>query len=62
MAEEASSEKKIYCNVTEEQVNESVEAIFDIMQLNPDLSDTYWRHLTAWLDDNDIEVIPLGSS
>jgi hypothetical protein len=62
MTEEESSEKKIYCNVTEEQVNESVEAIFDIMQLNPDLSDIYWRHLTAWLDDNDIEVIPLGSS
>jgi hypothetical protein len=44
-------------NVTENQINEAIESIFDILQLEPDLGDDFYRVLINWLDNNDIEVI-----
>jgi hypothetical protein len=44
-------------NVTEDQVNEAVEVVFDTLQLPPDLASDFHRLLVDWLDVNDVEVI-----
>lgn len=44
-------------NVTENQVNEAIERVFDILQLEPNLGNDFHRVLINWLDNNDIEVI-----
>lgn len=44
-------------NVTEDQVNEAVEVVFDTLQLPPDLADDFYMLLVNWLDMNDVEVI-----
>jgi hypothetical protein len=45
------------CNVTEDQVNEVVEVVFDTLQLHPRLADDFYMLLVNWLDMNDVEVI-----
>jgi hypothetical protein len=44
-------------NVTENQVNEAVELVFDTLQLEPDLASDFHRLLVDWLDVNDVEII-----
>ena len=45
------------CNVTENQINDAIESLFDILQLEPDLGNDFHRVLINWLDNNDIEII-----
>jgi hypothetical protein len=45
------------CNVTEDQVNEAVEVVFDTLQLPPRLADDFYMLLVNWLDMKNIEVI-----
>ena len=42
-------------NIT--SIRNNVKSVFDILQLNPDLGDDFYRVLINWLDNNDIEVI-----
>jgi hypothetical protein len=44
-------------NVTQKQINKAIESIFEILQLEPDLSNSFEIMLINWLDVNDIEVI-----
>jgi hypothetical protein len=44
-------------NVTENQINEAIESIFDILQLEPDLSNSFYPLLVNWLDANNVEII-----
>lgn len=44
-------------NVTENQVNEAIERVFDILQLEPDLGNDFYRVLINWLDTNNVEII-----
>jgi hypothetical protein len=44
-------------NVTENQVNQAIESVFDILQLEPDMANDFYRVLVNWLDVNDVEVI-----
>jgi len=61
MTKEFSGDEKVICNVSEEQMDDAVESVFDILQLEPDLSDSFNMLLVNWLDENDIEIIPRGS-
>jgi hypothetical protein len=58
MSDEPPVEDKVFCNVSEGQVDEAVGSVFEILQLDPDLSDNFYSALVDWLDKNDIEVIP----
>lgn len=44
-------------NVTEDQVNEAVEVVFDTLQLPPRLADDFYMLLVNWLDKENVEVI-----
>jgi len=44
-------------NVTEDQVNEAVELVFDTLQLHPDMASDFHTFLIKWLDEKGIEVI-----
>ena len=57
MNNEAPVEGKVFYNVSEDQVDEAVGSVFEILQLDPDLSDDFYSALVDWLDKNDIEVI-----
>ena len=61
MSKQSPGDEKVICNVWEEQMDEAVESVFDILQLEPDLSDSFYMLLVNWLDENDIEIIPRGS-
>ena len=61
MSKQSPGDEKVICNVCEEQMDEAVESVFDILQLEPDLSDSFYMLLVNWLDENDIEIIPRGS-
>lgn len=50
-------EDKVFYNVSEAQVDEAVGLVFEILQLDPDLSDDFYSAIVDWLDKNDIEVI-----
>jgi hypothetical protein len=51
------SRETIMCNVTEDQVNEAVEVVFDTLQLPPRLADDFYMLLVNWLDMKNVEVI-----
>ena len=61
MSKQSPGYEKVICNVCEEQMDEAVESVFDILQLEPDLSNSFYMLLVNWLDENDIEIIPRGS-
>lgn len=61
MSKKSPDDEKVVCNVCEEQMDEVVESVLDILQLEPDLSDSFYTLLVNWLDENDIEIIPRGS-
>ena len=61
MSKRSPGDEKVICNVCEEQMDEAVQSVFDILQLEPDLGDSFYMLLVNWLDENDIEVIPRGS-
>lgn len=44
-------------NVTENQVNEAIEVVFDTLQLEPDLSNDFYKLLVNWLDVHNVEII-----
>jgi|688.fasta_scaffold14405_25 hypothetical protein len=44
-------------NVTEDQVNDAVELVFDTLQLPPRLADDFYMLLVNWLDMKDVEII-----
>lgn len=43
-------------NLSEDQIDDAVEATFGILQLEPDLADEFRSLLVKWLDTNDIEI------
>lgn len=43
-------------NVSEDQIDDAVEATFDILQLEPDLADEFRSLLVKWLDSNNFEI------
>jgi hypothetical protein len=61
MSGELPGDEKVVCNVCEEQIDEAVESVFDILQLDPALSDGFYALLVNWLDENNVDVIPRSS-
>jgi hypothetical protein len=61
MSGELLGDENVICNVCEEQIDEAVEAVFGVLQLEADLSSSFYALLVNWLDENDIDIIPRGS-
>ena len=57
---ETTENESLVSNVSEEKICEAVESVFDILQLEPDWSDSFYALLVEWLDDNDVEIIPMS--
>jgi hypothetical protein len=61
MSGELPGDEKVACNVCEEKIDEAVESGFDVLQLDPELSNGFYALLVNWLDENNVDVIPRGS-